>query len=253
MNKRFLTLAFLAAFTPLVACSAGASSEAKPAQPTAAAVKKAFTERFPNRPVKSVAATPLPGIYEVVLPNRQIMYTDAKVNYLFLDANLIDVQKRESLTEARMASLSRVDWSTLPLADAVKEVRGSGKRKLAVFSDPDCPFCKKLERETIARLDNVTVYTFLYPLAQLHPDAERKSRQIWCSADRTAAWIGLMREGKALSGPDNCATPLDKLQKLGDSLGINGTPALVFESGRLVSGAQPLEQVEAWLDEKAAK
>ncbi|KZE33884.1 thiol:disulfide interchange protein DsbC [Crenobacter luteus] len=252
MNKRLLTAAFIAAFVPLTACSAGSPSDARPASPSPDAVKKAFAARFPNRPVQSVSATPLPGIYEVVLPGRQIMYTDAKVNYLFLDANLIDVQKRESLTEARMEALSRVDWKSLPLADAVKEVRGNGARKLVVFSDPDCPFCKKLERETIARLDNVTVYTFLYPIAQLHPDAERKSRQIWCSADRAAAWTGLMRDGRPLSGRDDCATPLARLQKLGDSLGVNGTPALVFASGRLVAGAQPLEQVERWLAEKAA-
>ena len=119
-----------------------------------------------------------------------------------------------------------------------------------VFSDPDCPFCKKLERESLSQLDNVTVYTFLYPLAQLHPDAPRKSRQIWCSGDRTASWLGFMRQGKALSGNDKCATPLAEVAALGERLGISGTPALVFPNGELVAGAIPLAEIERHLAAK---
>lgn len=246
MNKLLKTALLLVGLVPLAACSANADSASDTAK-----VKKAFETHFPNRKVESVTATPIKGVYEVVLPGRQVLYTDAKADYLFMDANLVDVKARKSLTEARLESLSKVDWNTLPLNLAVKEVRGSGARQVAVFSDPDCPYCKQLEKESLAKLDNVTIHTFLYPLTSLHPDAMRKSKQIWCSADKVEAWTGWMRDGKALTGAESCDTKaLDQIQALGEKYGINGTPALVFQSGQMVAGAIPKEQIEALLGKK---
>jgi thiol:disulfide interchange protein DsbC len=245
MKKLLKTALLLVGMVPLGACSANADT-ANPSK-----VKQAFEENFPNRKVESVTATPVKGIYEVVLPGRQIFYTDAKADYLFMGANLVDVKARKSLTEARMQSLSKVDWKALPLELAVKEVRGNGARQIAVFSDPDCPYCKQLERESLAKLDNVTIHTFLYPLTQLHPDAMRKSKLVWCSSNRIAAWTDWMRDGKALSGSESCDTAaLEKIQALGDKYGINGTPALVFPNGRMVAGALPKEQIESLLGAK---
>lgn len=244
--KKLLKIAVLmAGILVTTSCSAGAESV------NTAKVKQAFMARFPNQQVKSVAATPISGVYEIVLGDRQIVYSDAKVDYLFVEANLLDVKKHKSLTEARMEAISKVDWNTLPLDLALKEVRGNGTRKLVVFSDPDCPFCHQLEKESLSQLDNVTIYTFLYPLAQLHPDAMHKSKQIWCSDNRVASWTGWMREGKTLTGNDSCDTAaLDKIQALGEQLGVTGTPTMVFTSGRLAPGALPKEQLETYLGEK---
>lgn len=228
----------------MTACNANATSTGTEQ------VQKAFTTRFPNRQVLSVSETPVKGIFEVVVKGKQIVYTDASAKYLFV-GDLIDADAKASLTEKKMAELNHVDFNKLPLQYAIKEVRGNGARKLAVFTDPDCPYCKQLERESLPGINNVTIYTFLYPLAQLHPDAPRKARQIWCSKDRLKTWTAFMRDGQPLTGSDKCDTSaLDKVEALGDELGITGTPGLLFANGRLVPGAIAKEDIEKLLDAK---
>ncbi len=244
--KKFVSKLVLAGLLfPMVACSANNPGETESLD----SVKNAFQSRFTDRKVVSVSKTPVKGIYEIVLKGNQVIYSDPKVEHLFI-GDLIDVKKNQSLTEKKQRELSKVDWNTLPLDLAVKEVRGNGQRKLVVFSDPDCPYCKKLEREGLNGVTNVTIYTFLYPLTELHPDAARKSQQIWCAKDRTAAWLGWMRDGKALTGPTDCATPLDRVGALGEKMGITGTPALIFPSGEMVPGAIDREQIEEGLNRK---
>jgi len=228
MSFRLRQFALATLMLPLMACSASAAEE------SADTVKAAFKTKFPQHEVSTVQAAPVNGLYEVVVKMKRggreeftVVYVDGKVDHL-ITGDLIDTKTRR----------------TLPLDKAIKEVRGKGERKLVVFSDPDCPYCKQLERESLAKLDNVTVYTFLYPLAQLHPDAERKSRQIWCSKDPAQSWTAFMRSGAKLAGKDNCATPLAEIAALGEKLGITGTPALIFPNGTLVPGAIPLAAIE---------
>ncbi|NHQ83928.1 DsbC family protein [Chromobacterium vaccinii] len=243
MNKRMKTLALSSAMLmSLAACSQAAGGNVED-------VKKAFLGHFPGKQVKSVSATPVKGIYELVVDGRQVVYVNSDASYLFV-GDLIDTKSKESLTEKKMADLSKVDFNALPFQYAFKDVRGKGERKMAVFTDPDCPFCKKLERESLKDIDNVTIYTFLYPLTQLHPDAMRKSKQIWCSADKAAAWTAFMRDDRPLTGPDNCDTPLEKIQALGEKMGITGTPALVFANGRMVPGAIGGDDIEQLLNAK---
>lgn len=246
MSFRLRQFALATLMLPLMACSASAAEE------SADTVKAAFKTKFPQHEVSTVQAAPVNGLYEVVVKMKRggreeftVVYVDGKVDHL-ITGDLIDTKTRRSVTEARLDELNKVvvDWKALPLDKAIKEVRGKGERKLVVFSDPDCPYCKQLERESLAKLDNVTVYTFLYPLAQLHPDAERKSRQIWCSKDPAQSWTAFMRSGTKLAGKDNCATPLAEIAALGEKLGITGTPALIFPNGTLVPGAIPLAAIE---------
>jgi thiol:disulfide interchange protein DsbC len=212
-------------------------------------VRNEVKKKLPQREIQSVRTTPVKGLFEVVLAPRQVVYVDGKANYLIV-GDLVDLNKKESLTEARMKELMRTDFSKLPFEHAFKLVRGDGSRKVAVFSDPDCPFCKKLEMEVINRLDNVTVYTFLLPLTSLHPDAPRKASLVWCSADRQKTWWSWMLEGKPLEGEAKCETPLDQIAALARQLDINGTPAIVFENGDIVPGAISKEAFEAKLNEK---
>ncbi|HEY9103805.1 DsbC family protein [Chitinimonas sp.] len=212
-------------------------------------VKAALNKKFPGRNVESVRVTPIKGLYEVVFPGRQIVYTDAKADYILV-GDLVDVAARKSLTEARARELSKTDFAKLPFDKAIKLVKGTGARKVAVFSDPDCPFCKKIEHETLSKLDNVTIYTFLYPLAELHPDATRKSALIWCAADRQQAWDNWMFKGQLPEGKGDCANPIADIQALAAGLGISGTPAMVFEDGQIVSGAIPQQDFEAKLGDK---
>ncbi|MBB5192794.1 thiol:disulfide interchange protein DsbC [Silvimonas terrae] len=223
----------------LVACSAEAET------PNAKQLHDKLQQLLPGRDITSVSPSPMKGVYEVVVGGHQIIYTDLKGDYVLI-GEMIDMKNKVSLTQARAAELSRTDFSKLPFDQSFKEVRGDGSRKLAVFSDPDCPFCKRLENDSLAGVTNVTIYTFLFPL-NIHPDAERKSKLMWCAADRDGAWRDWMDHGKLPDNKGDCDTPIERNLALGDKLGITGTPALIFANGRLVSGAIPKEQLEQLL------
>jgi thiol:disulfide interchange protein DsbC len=206
-----------------------------------AGVKKLLESKFPKAEIKHVAKTNLLGLYEAMIEDR-LIYTDAKVNYLFL-GEIIDTNKMVSLTAERMQKLRVLPWEELPLDLAIKTVRGDGSRKLAVFSDADCPFCKRLESE-LKEMDNVTFYTFLLPIDQLHPDAGRKSKMIWCSSDRSKAYYDFMLQGSMPSATPDCDTPVARIAAIGQKYRINATPTMVFSDGRIVSGALPRDQIE---------
>lgn len=210
-----------------------------------AGVRAEAVKKFAGHDVISVHATPLKGIYEVVLAPTQILYTDAHINYVLTGA-LIDMASKTSITEQRMEQLTRVDFAKLPFERAIKTVRGNGARKLAVFSDPDCPYCKKLEHDTLSKLDNVTIYTFLFPL-DTHADAQRKAGLIWCAPDRNKAWQDWMQTGVLPATPAGCALPMQANLALGQKLGVSATPTLVFPQGTLVPGAISKDELEAKL------
>ena len=165
--------------------------------PEAAALRKTFEQKFPGATIGVITRSPYFGLFEVQLDN-QLVYTDAKAKYIMVGA-VYDADSKTNLSELRMRKLNRVDVASLPLDLAFKRVKGNGERKLIVFSDADCPFCAKLENE-LKSVDNVTIYTFLFPIDQLHPDSARKSRIIWCSADRVKAWDTFFASGTL---PDN--------------------------------------------------
>lgn len=216
-----------------------------PARADEAALKKAVQAKFPKARVESVVKSPYLGLYEVVIEG-QVVYTDEGFNYLF-DGNIIETASLANITEQRRQKLSAVKFDTLPLDLAIKNIRGSGKRKLVVFSDPDCPYCKKVEKD-LAKLKDVTIYTFLYPIESLHPAASEKAVAIWCSADRVKAWDDLMLRGIAPGADKTCKTPIDEIARLGQKLKINGTPTLIFADGQRVPGAIPGSEIEKLLD-----
>ncbi|MEO8565169.1 MAG: DsbC family protein [Betaproteobacteria bacterium] len=209
--------------------------------PELAAVKALIEAKFPGAAVTNVARSPYFGLYEAQFDDRMI-YTDAKVSYVVVGA-IFDADTKQNLTDARLRQLNRVAWDQLPLDLAIKKVKGNGARKLAIFSDADCPYCKRLESE-MKTLDNVTIYTFLFPIAQLHPDAARKSALIWCAPDRSKAWDEWFATGRLPNNKGDCATPLAKTAQIGQKYRISATPTLVFADGSMVPGALPLDQLE---------
>lgn len=206
-----------------------------------AAVKKLLEEKFPGATVTSVSKSPYFGLYEAQFDDR-IVYTDARVTYVMVGA-IYDANTKQNLTEARQRQLNRVAWDSLPLDLAFKRVKGNGTRKFAMFSDADCPFCKRIEND-IKRLDDVTIYTFLFPIDQLHPDAARKSAMIWCAPDRAKAWDAFFEAGTLPDNKGDCATPIKDTALLGNRLRVSATPTLVFADGSMVPGALPLAQLE---------
>ena len=222
----------------LLASTALATSLFASAQESA--IRKTLAERIPQlEKIDEVQSTPMPGLYEVRI-GTDVFYTDAKGNYL-IQGELIDTKARRNLTEDRIAKLSAVDFSALPLADAFTVVHGTGARKLAVFEDPNCGYCKRFERD-LQKVQDVTIYTFLYPI--LSPDSAEKSRNIWCAKDRVAAWQDHMLRDK-VTPPASCDTSaLQRNLAFGKKFKITGTPTLIFVDGSRVPGAINDTEVE---------
>ena len=189
--------------------------------------------------VDMVRATPLSGVYEISIGN-DVVYTDTQARYL-IQGEIVDLKTGINLTEQRSNDLNRIRWADLPLNDAVKIVKGKGSRQLAVFVDPNCGFCKKLEK-SFQQMDDVTIYNFLIPI--LSPDSLTKSQQIWCSSDKAAAWTNWMVNGQTPTGKTDCSTPLERNMALAKKWGVNGTPAIFFTDGSRIAGAVPLAQIE---------
>nr|WP_322997846.1 DsbC family protein [Castellaniella sp.] len=213
-----------------------------PAPQQAQAITQAFEQRFPGIRVDAVRLTPMEGIYEVQV-GLDLLYTDARVNYV-LQGSLIDAKARRDLTAERLEVLQQVAFDSLPLDRAIRQVKGTGARKVAVFEDPNCGYCKQLHH-TLEDVDNVTVYTFLFPI--LTPDSATKSRDIWCAADPAKAWKAWMLNGE-LPATADCSTPIQDNLALGRKLNIQGTPALFFADGSRVNGALPLDALKKKLD-----
>jgi len=208
-----------------------------------ASLRKAIESTYPKMAVESVVKTPYAGLYEVYM-NGQIVYTDEKFSFLIAEGHLVDSKSKKDVTTERLADLSKIDFASLPLEQAIKVVKGNGSRKMAVFSDPDCPFCKRLEQNELSNITDVTIYTFLMPLDQLHPDAANKAKAIWCSADRAKAWQDWALNGQLPKKSSNCDAPLEKVATLARKLGVTSTPTIFFADGKRMLGAYPAAEIE---------
>ena len=209
-----------------------------------ATIRKNLVDRLPQLPkIDEVKPSAMPGLFEVRFNESEIMYTDAEGNFL-LQGSLIDVKQRRNLTEERIEKLTAVDFGALPFKDAFTVVRGTGKRKVAVFEDPNCGYCKRFERD-LQKVDNVTVYMFLYPI--LSPDSVEKSKNIWCAKDKAKAWTDWMvrDQSPALASCDSAV--LARNTEFGKKYKITGTPTLIFADGSRVPGAINTQQIEKYL------
>lgn len=210
-------------------------------------IKSTLQKRIPQiGQINQVSKSPVPGLYEVVTQDH-LFYTDEKAQFL-IDGAVYDLKNMRNLTEERSRKLFALDFSKLPLELAVKIVKGKGERKLAIFTDPNCGFCKKLEKELL-QIDNVTLYQFLYPI---FPGSEEKAHGVWCSKDRAKAWNDLMQNDISPAA-GNCDTPTAKVLALGKKLKVNGTPALIFADGTINPGYLPAAELEKALSAAASR
>jgi thiol:disulfide interchange protein DsbC len=234
--------------TTLLALAVGLSSAVLADEAT---IRKNLAERLPNFPaIDEVTKTPVPGLYEVRIGN-ELIYTDDTGSHV-IQGHLIDTRTRVDLTEARIAKLTQIDFSSLPLKDAILIKQGTGTRKLVVFGDPNCGYCKRIERDLLT-LKDVSIYTFLYPI--LGPDSNAKSRDIWCAREPAKTWRSWMVDGvtppKAMGKCD--ATAIERNIALGGKHRVQGTPAVVFEDGSRAPGAIPADQLETRMAAAAKK
>ena len=211
-----------------------------------AVIRKNMAERIPQlKNIDEVNKTAIPGIFEIRVNGTDIFYTDAQANYLFQGA-LIDTKLRRNITEERIEKLTAIKFDALPFKDAFTVVRGNGKRKLVIFEDPNCGYCKRFERD-LQSVDNVTIHMFLYPI--LGADSSEKSRAIWCAKDQAKAWLDYMvRDVQPAPAQAGCdASALTRNVELGRTYKITGTPTLIFVDGNRVPGAVDAKQVEKLL------
>ena len=209
-------------------------------------IRKNLPARLPQfKQIDEVRKSEIPGLYEVRVDGSEIYYTDAKADFL-IEGSLIDTRNKRNLTEERVEKLTAVKFDSLPLKDAFTLVRGNGERKMAVFEDPNCGYCKRFERD-MQKVDNVTIYMFLDPI--LGADSVEKSKAIWCAKDRGTAWLDWMLRDQAVSSTaGGCdATALSRNVELGRKYKINGTPTLLFTNGSRVPGAVDAKKVEQML------
>lgn len=226
-----------------IASAAGSKTSTKPSNDVKkeiVALEKRLATKYPNTKFASVTASPIAGVYEVVA-GKNLMYTDVAGKY-FLFGSIFDMEAGTDLSADRRAALTAVDVKSLPIEDALVFVKGNGTHKIYVFSDPDCPYCKRAEQELTQFHGDITIYTFMMPLTSLHPNAETISESIWCSSDRNQAWLDYMLNGKV---PDqrNCDNPIQRNKQLGSSLNINGTPTFIDEDGKVLPGAPSADQL----------
>ena len=233
--KIFLSKLALLVVTTAFSWSAAMAQEAT--------LRKNLSDRLPNLPkIDEVSKTPMNGLFEIRMGN-DVMYSDADGNFL-IQGSLIDVKQKRNLTEERMEKLSSIPFDQLPLKTAFTQVRGNGKRKLAVFADPNCGYCKRFEKD-LQKLDNVTIYHFLYPI--LGEDSKTKSKNIWCAKDKAKAWNDWMINGNTPATANCDASSVDTIVAFGQKMRITGTPMLLFADGTRVPGAVPMAQVEKML------
>ena len=221
-----------------------------PALANEAVIRKAIAERMPNAPkVDEIRPSPMPGLWEIRIGN-EVRYTDATGSFLF-EGELYDLKAKKNLTEERITQLNRIDFASLPFKDALMWKNGSGKRRIAVFADPNCGYCKRFEKG-LQELKDVTVYTFLIPI--LGGDSPEKARAIWCSKDNANAWLGWMLKGeqpaKAAGSCDDAA--IERNLALSRKIHVNGTPAILLEDGNRIPGAVGPVELEKRLQALAA-
>ena len=238
MLKKMISIALLSALSTLASADE-------------ASLKKAVEAAYPKFKVEKVTKTPYAGLYEVFMAG-QIIYTDEKLTFLIAEGRLVDPKTKKDITGERLEELTKIDFNSLPLDQAIKVVKGNGSRKMVVFSDVDCPYCKRLERNELANITDVTVYTFLYPIEQLHPDAANKSKLIWCATDRVKAWQDWILKDQLPNTAGNCEVPLEKVGQLAKRAGVSSTPTLIFADGKRMLGAQPYKEIERMLSAASA-
>jgi thiol:disulfide interchange protein DsbC len=218
-----------------------------------AVIRQVLRDKFPNIRVQGIQPAPMPGLFEIRFQTQegpQILYSDAQARF-FIDGSIIEAKSGRNYTEERLQKLSAIEFRDLPLNLAVKVQRGNGKRVLAMFTDPYCPYCRRLE-QALLQIDDITVYVFMYPV--IRPDFADHSRAVWCAPDRAKAWLELAANNtpKVPANDAKCAdNPVDKVLELGRSLRVTGTPTLFFVNGERGSGGMEIGQLRAKMDEAA--
>ena len=224
---------------------------ALPAAANEAQIRKALEQKLQGVQIEGISPAPVPGLWEVryrTARGVQILYSNASASHV-IEGRIVELRTERDLTEERLRKLNAIRFDSLPLDQAVKIQRGSGKRVLAMFSDPYCPACKQFE-QTLQQIDNITIYVFMYPV--IRPELADHSKAVWCAPDRGKAWLDLALRGQRPGSGIACETPVEKNVEFGHTLGVNSTPTLIFANGERVAGGMRIPDLQQLLDKTAA-
>ena len=224
---------------------------AAPALADEAQIRRVLESKLGGAKIEGIQPAPFAGLFEVRFRTQEgmrVLYTDAEAGYIFV-GKLYETRTDRDLTEERLRKLNAIRFESLPLDQAVKIQRGNGKRVMAMFSDPYCPACKQFE-QALQKVDDITIYVFMYPV--IRPELTDQSRAVWCSPDRSKAWLDLALGGKRPGAGPKCDTPIEKNLELGRMLGINSTPTTILVNGERVAGGMQAADLRDLLDEAAA-
>ncbi len=241
-----LCAALLVTFAIPGQAAPGAGATAPAALTNEAALRRLIEERVPGIHIAGITRTPYSGLIEVHTNDNELFYTDEKVSFLFVGAIRDGNDLQRNLTEERLQALTAIQYADLPFEGSFKIVRGTGRRQLAYFSDPTCPYCKQLEKE-LARLDDITINVFLYPI--LSAEAMPKSRAIWCTADRGKSWLNWMINGVAPSAGMCNSDVIDRNLAFGRKIRVNSVPTLVLANGTRLPGMRTVAEISRLIDE----
>lgn len=226
----------------LACCALLAGTAAHAANAVETRLLKTLSARFPTIKLDAVVPSPIPGLYQVIAGNA-VVYVDASGDHMIV-GRMMDTRTKEDLSTAAIDAHYAVNFNSLPFGEAIEIVKGDGSRKMALFADPDCPYCQRLEQEDMRSMTNLTVYLFLFPLEQIHPHALADSKAIWCSPDRASAWTNWMLNHTPIPGGGSCANdPIAKIAALARTLHINATPTIFLQNGHRIGGFIPLPQL----------
>ncbi len=245
MTKRFVHACSVA----IALCAALGASIAHATDDATSTLMQTLQKRFPTIRINSVQVSPVPGLYQVIAGD-QVVYTDASGDHMIV-GRMMDTKTRQDMSAQALDAFYTIDFKSLPFGEAIKIVKGTGEHKVALFADPDCPFCRQLE-QSMQSVTNVTVYLFLFPLEQVHPHAMADATAIWCSPDRASAWTNWMLNRTPIPAGGSCANdPIANIHTLADSLHVHSTPTIFLENGKRIDGAVPTTQLEGMIAQAA--
>ncbi len=246
--SKFIRISTISILMSIASCFAATSTD-----PNIPQIKKNLNSSLPDLVIDQILPTTVAGVYEID-SGRKVFYVDSTGKYAFV-GNMLDLTTKSNLTQERTTELNRIDWNKLPTDVAIRRVIGNGQNKIAIFTDPDCPFCKRLENETVPNLENVTIYYYFFPLS-IHPTALSDSKRILCAENPEDTLVNYMAKGKALPKNDKCnnAKKITVMQDLGNNLvQVTGTPTIILPNGRILSGLVPADYLSRMIDQNKAE
>ena len=236
-----------------VLCTVLIGSAARATDAVESHLLQTLRARFPTVKIDAddLGPSPIPGLYQVIAGDH-VLYTDASGDHLIL-GSMIDTRTKQNLSDLAVDEHYSINFNSLPFDEAITIVKGNGARKLALFADPDCPFCQRFEQEDMRSMTDLTVYLFLFPLQQVHPHALRDARAIWCSPDRATAWTHWMLSRTPIPAGGSCANdPIPKIAALARTLHVDATPTLFLQNGRRIGGFIPLPELQRLMAKASA-